>query len=261
MTPAAITCAATVTLVAFLPFCSGGIDRRPIEDVSSESVSYQADDGVRIAASWFFPPGETKPPVVILLHEQDGSRAQWNKLIPVLVDKGYAVLAPDLRGFGESDTIIRDGREEPYVFANPVDALLDVAAALKWLEGRNDVDLGRIGMIGARLGADLAYVSSGGFPAVRAAVAITPTPYAPDDPLLSIIQDYTAHDVFIMAGSRIAWENGVTLGIRIQDPGGRRYVDHPDLDGTALMAIDDPIEDILDWFKKRLLTPPTIPPG
>ena len=78
-----------------LPFISDKLDRPSINEVTSESVSYQAQDGVRIGASWFFPPGETKPPAVILLHEENGSRAQWNDLIPILVKHKYAVLAPD----------------------------------------------------------------------------------------------------------------------------------------------------------------------
>ena len=235
-----------------LPFCGDQIDRRPIEDVSSDSVTYQAEDGVHISASWFLPDGVANPPVVILLHERGGSRQQWNELIPTLVDKDYAVLAPDLRGHGKSD---------PYELTNSLDALLDVAAALRWLGSRNDVDQSRIAVIGARFGADLAYVSSGAFPQVRAAIAMTPSVYNAADPLLTAIRGFAAHDVFLMAGGKRQWEEAVTLGVRIRDPGGRRYIDHPDLDGVALLALDDAIRDILDWLQKRLVAPSaTAPP-
>jgi dienelactone hydrolase len=239
-----------------LPFISDKLDRPSIDEVSSDSVSYEAQDGVRIAASWYFPPGETKPPAVILLHEENGNRAQWNDLIPILVKEKYAVLAPDLRGFGESNKIIRDGREEPYQLTNRQDALLDVDAALRWLKERGDVDMERIGLVGARLGADLAYVSLGLFPGLRAGIAITPDPYKPDDPLLTTIQDFAAHDVFIMAGGRRQWEAAVSLGIRISFPKGRRYLETPDLDGVALQANDDMIRDILEFFKMRVASPP-----
>ena len=243
-----------LSLVAILPFCGGGIDRPPIEDVSSDSVTYETEDGVRIVADWFVPPGVTNPPVVILLHEQDGTRAQWNGLIGILVEEGYAVLAPDIRGFGESQTVIRDGQAEPYVSGAPVDAIQDVAAAIKWLKGHSEVDSSRIAVIGARLGANLAYVSTGIFPEVKAAVAITPDPYKEDDPLFTSIPDAAAHDVCFLAGGRSQWEEAVTLGVRIESPGGRRYVDHPDLDGVALLTIDEPVEDILGWLKERLLS-------
>lgn len=42
------------------------------------------------------------PPVLLLHGFPDGLRA-WRHQIPALVDAGYRVIAPDLRGFGESD--------------------------------------------------------------------------------------------------------------------------------------------------------------
>ena len=246
----------TLALLSVWPFSGDqiGVHRGEITEVSSDSVTYQTEDGVRIAASWFLPGDKKNPPVVILLHEQDGTRAQWNPLIPSLLSAGYAVLAPDLRGFGESTTIVRDGQEEPFQFANRPDAVLDVSAALKWLKSQREVDSGRVGVIGARLGGDLAYVSTGLFPEVKAAVAITTTRYTDSntDPLLRSIQDYAAHDVCFIAGGRTQWEDVVTLGIRTVAPGGRRILEHPDLDGVALLAVDEPIKNILGWFDVRL---------
>ncbi len=235
-----------------LPFVSDKIDRPSIDDISSDSVTYQAQDGVRIAAGWFFPPGETKPPAVILLHEENGSRSQWNDLIPILVKHKYAVLAPDLRGFGESNKIVRDGQEEPYQLTNRQDALQDVDAALRWLKDRGDVDMERIAIVGARFGGDLAYVSSGAFPTVKTAVAITPSGYHDTDALFTSIRDFAAHDVCFLAGNRGLYQNAVTLAIRTQYAGARRFVDHPELDGLALLQIDDPIKHILGWLKDRL---------
>jgi dienelactone hydrolase len=240
--------------VSFWPFSEHGIVRRPLDDVPGDLVTYQAEDGVRLAAGWW-RPDKNNPPVVILLHEENGSRVQWTPLIPTLVDRGFAVLAPDLRGFGQSNTIIRDGKEEPYTLVNRQDAILDVHAALNWLGTQSNLDLNHIGIVGARLGADLAYVATGLFPAVKAVVAITPGAYNPEDPLLTLIRDYDSHDVFIMAGSRKQWEDATQIGIRVQNPGGRRYVDHPELEGVALMAIDEPIKDILNWFTMRFASP------
>src|SRR5512142_786423 len=42
-------------------------------------------------------------PAVLLLHGFPDSSALWRHQIPELVDAGYRVIAPDLRGFGESD--------------------------------------------------------------------------------------------------------------------------------------------------------------
>jgi len=193
--------------------------------------------------------------------ERDGTRAQWNDLIPILVKYKYAVLAPDLRSFGESNKIVRDGQEEPYQFGSARDAVLDMDAALRWLQPGDDVDLGRIGIIDSRLGADLAYLSTGGFAAIRAGVCITPDPYTPDDPRYSLIPDFAAHDVFIMAGCQKQWEEAVTLGVRVTCPKGRRYLDTPDLEGVGLLANDDVIRDILEFFKTRFAIPRPSPPA
>ena len=173
----------------------------------------------------------------------------------------YAVLAPDLRSFGESNKIVRDGQEEPYQFGSARDAVLDMDAALRWLQPGDDVDLGRIGIIDSRLGADLAYLSTGGFAAIRAGVCITPDPYTPDDPRYSLIPDFAAHDVFIMAGCQKQWEEAVTLGVRVTCPKGRRYLDTPDLEGVGLLANDDVIRDILEFFKTRFAIPRPSPPA
>ena len=193
-------------------------------------------------------------PAVLLLHGFPDDRLLWRYQVGPLAKAGFRVIAPDLRGFGESTTIVRDGKEEPFQFANRPDAILDVSAALKWLKSQREVDSGRVGVIGARLGGDLAYVSTGLFPEVKAAVAITTTRYTDSntDPLLRSIQDYAAHDVCFIAGGRTQWEDVVTLGIRTVAPGGRRILEHPDLDGVALLAVDEPIRNILGWFDVRL---------
>ena len=47
--------------------------------------------------------GETDAPAAILLHGFPDSSAVWNKVTPLLTDAGFRVIAPDLRGFGETD--------------------------------------------------------------------------------------------------------------------------------------------------------------
>jgi dienelactone hydrolase/DNA-binding CsgD family transcriptional regulator len=228
-----------------------------LTDLRPNTVTYNSEDGVRIVASWFLPEGQTKPPVVILLHEQDGTRAQWDPLVKPLLDEGYAVLAPDLRGFGESNKIVRDGVEEPYMFGDRLAALGDVAVAIEWLNTQSEVDATRIGIVGSRLGGDLAYVSTAVFgEVIKAAVAITPSRFDPNDPLLGSIPDYAAHDVFVMAGGVPQWEDAVSLGVRLYRPDGYRYEYRSDLDGVALLTIDEPIADMLVWFKEKLLATP-----
>ena len=84
------------------------------------------------------------------------------------------MLAPDLRSFGESTVITRAGEDEDYTLENLDDMVLDVAAAIEYLKTRREVSAGQIGVVGASVGANLAYVASGAFPEVLAAVSMSP---------------------------------------------------------------------------------------
>ncbi len=232
--------------------CGGG--GGPTFDVGdSETVTYQAEDGVVIAASWALPPAQARPAVVILFHELEGSRDQWDEFVPVLVNEGYAVLAPDLRSFGESTTVVRDGDEELYELTDLDELILDVDAALKWLGDRSDVDLDRVGLIGAGDGGNLAFVSTALFPEVRTAIAMTPRPFSEDARLVGNgIPNFLPHDVFFVAGGREAWIDAVSLAIRVAGAvDGGPYADET-VQGVALLTQDDVLADMLAWLAEHL---------
>lgn len=47
--------------------------------------------------------GDENAPVALLLHGFPDSSALWNRVTPHFVEAGFRVIAPDLRGFGETD--------------------------------------------------------------------------------------------------------------------------------------------------------------
>jgi pimeloyl-ACP methyl ester carboxylesterase len=86
--------------------------------------------------------GEGRP--VVLLHGFPDSSYLWRRQIPALVDTGLRVIAPDLRGFGESE---RPADVGDYALGN---AVRDVLAVLDALE------LERAHVVGHDFGAALA---------------------------------------------------------------------------------------------------------
>ena len=44
---------------------------------------------------------------ILLLHGFPDSRKMWREITPLFVDNGYQVIAPDMRGFGESPLLKR----------------------------------------------------------------------------------------------------------------------------------------------------------
>ena len=49
--------------------------------------------------------GNPSGPPVLLWHGFLSTSQEWRKVMPALAEAGYAVLVPDMRGFGDSDTL------------------------------------------------------------------------------------------------------------------------------------------------------------
>lgn len=55
----------------------------------------------------------TGPPI-LLLHGHPQTHVVWRKVAPRLVEAGYSVVTPDLRGYGDSDKPVSDPSHRPY---------------------------------------------------------------------------------------------------------------------------------------------------
>ena len=65
----------------------------PVQTYTRDGLTFEVlDAGPR--------EGET----VVLLHGFPHTKELWREVTPLLVDAGYEVIAPDLRGLGDSDT-------------------------------------------------------------------------------------------------------------------------------------------------------------
>lgn len=133
---------------------------QPESDV--QTVHLQTADGVTIVGTYYVPPVE-KAPGVILLHMVARSRKDWDPLARRLREAGYAVLAIDLRGHGESGGTQAWGRMPQ-----------DVVAAQVFLSRQPKVDKGRIGIVGASIGANLALDYAASHGVVRTVVLLSP---------------------------------------------------------------------------------------
>ena len=242
-----------LVLVTLPVACKDGGSPSGFVSGQPNTVFYEAKDGVHIIAHWELPKGKKKPPVVILLHQFEGSREQWKPLIPKLLDAGYAVLAPDLHGFGGSVTIDRDGKSEIYKLEDPEDLLLDAPAAIKWVSGRSEIDSKRIAVIGASVGANLAYVASGTEKAVKTAVAMSPSTSLNDDKFVGKgIKDFKPHSILFQSdvAESLAPQQ---LAPDVQDPVQIEVYPSADkVHGVALLTNPKVIQDILDWLKQTL---------
>jgi uncharacterized protein len=136
----------------------------------AEPVRLTARDGITIAGT-YWPGRRPDAPAVLLLHGVGASRNQTAPMAEALAAQGYATLAIDLRGHGEST--ITD-------HSYGLDEGLDARAAFDWLKAKQHG--AKTGVIGISLGGAAALIGRDGavpadalvlvavFPDIRAAI-------------------------------------------------------------------------------------------
>lgn len=135
----------------------------PGESRAAQRVTLRTDDGIILTATWYEPPA--RGPAVILVHMLHRSRRDFDALASRLASEGIGALALDLRGHGDSQGSI--GTD----FAPMV---ADVKAARRFLIGRSDVS-GKIGLLGASLGANLVALAAADDPGVASLALLSPS--------------------------------------------------------------------------------------
>ncbi len=146
-----------------VPTVASGIGAAParvarVED-KGDAAEIATKDGLRLKASYFQPKASGQPaPGAILVHDSGASRAQLFELAERLSKSGFAVLAIDLRGHGDSATKEQtwqelDAAEQKSLWAL---AVRDLEAASQWMHDRKEVEGTNLNVIGYRAGCALA---------------------------------------------------------------------------------------------------------
>ena len=135
----------------------------PGESRAAQRVTIRADDGVVLTATWYEPP--TRGPAVILVHMLHRSRRDFDALASRLASEGIGALALDLRGHGDSQGSIG---------ADFAPMVADVKAARRFLIGRSDFS-GKIGFLGASLGANLVALAAADDPGIASLALLSPS--------------------------------------------------------------------------------------
>ena len=139
------------------------------------TVSFPSNDGVEVSGLFGTAAADELLPVVILLHDLGGNKSDWlnaTDTYAALLERGYAVLAIDMRGHGE--TPLPDDRQVLELIDLEL-SVLDVHAALIWLPSQSKIDVSRIAVVGSGSGGNVAYVSLGSFPElIKTGISLSP---------------------------------------------------------------------------------------
>lgn len=139
-----------------------------------EAIKLLTEDGIEIAGLYWPADGAARR-LALLLHMMPATKESWSEFAPQLAERGFAVLAIDLRGHGQSRK--PDDPTFDYRLFEDRDHMakrLDAEAAARWLLDKAGLPESRLAVVGASIGANLAIQFLAEHPDAPAAVALSP---------------------------------------------------------------------------------------
>ena len=123
-------------------------------------VRLTTTDDVGIIAT-YYPSDRDFAPAVLLLHDLNRNRSDWNDFALLLQRNGIAALAIDFRGHGESSRKLTAAgavelKLQDFTERDLQNMQLDVEAAVDWLQAQSEIDKKHIALIGSSFGGNIA---------------------------------------------------------------------------------------------------------
>lgn len=160
-----------LAVLLFAASCGGAVKDSPAASPSTETLT--ASDGSRIAATYYPAPAPGAAGLV-LLHMLGSTRSQWDAFARHAQHEGYACIAIDLRGHGNS---LGPGGEaisyKSFDTQDWLDAMQDIDAAKTALV-RHGADPDNLAIAGANIGASLALRYAASHEDIQAVVMLSP---------------------------------------------------------------------------------------
>jgi len=233
------------------------VEEKPADvPVRVQSVEIPGKGGLRFAGDWYPPPDsqEVRLPAVLLLHGSGETRGVWDTFIrEKLAGNMVGVLNLDLNS-GEEES--SGGAATPSE-SDPdrMDALLELfEATFAWLEAQGTIDPYLIGVVGTGLGADLAFLASGKYENVRAAVVVSGN-LANVRGVAERAQDFQPHSILFLATRGDESSTASIAGLEQQTgyPRLTRVFEGSSSRGIEVLAeIPEASDLVVEWLDKRL---------
>ncbi len=222
-------------------------------EVQWEPVSFKTSDSVSIAAGFLKGSGQ-KPPAAVLVHMPEGSKEDWHGAVRdyLLEQTGMSYLAIDLRGHGES-TIRGDEslHFETFSESDFQDMVKDVAAAVDYLRGRDDIDPDAIAIVGASTGANIAIKYAAGDERIKAVAMLSGALEHNGVSSPEAIGEYGRRPIFF-AACREDVPAGLNINRMELRARGRKVVDiyQGNLHGTRMFGATPAAERLAGFLKR-----------
>jgi len=149
-------------------------DTQPPSDKPYKTIEIDSLDGTPVIGS-YYAAGKPDSPAILLLHQWESDRHSYDDFAARMQSLGFAVLAIDGRGFGESNRRANGALVPPGRTDADVKLMLgDVDAAFSYLTKQQNVDPKRVGIVGASYGSSLAIIYAADHPSVAAVALLSP---------------------------------------------------------------------------------------
>ena len=215
------------------------------ESGNGKNITLLTSDGVQLAAVFYTPESLNEDTdILILVHEAYRERSSWDDFSSAALENGYAVIALDLRGHGQSSG-------DP-VFDEAMDH--DIDAVVDWISASPDLDEDRIAIVGASVGANLALRAGARHPQIQSLVLLSPGMSAWGIGVKDAILDYGRRPLLLVAAEGDAYP---AKSVQRLNELGRGY-DHVVLypgsgHGTGLIRNQPDLTPVIfDWFEQTM---------
>jgi dipeptidyl aminopeptidase/acylaminoacyl peptidase len=131
--------------------------------IEPEFITYHSFDNLQIPAFYYEPKNTSKKlPVVLYIHggPESQSRAVYSSIHQYLVNEGYAVCIPNIRGstgYGKAFTHLDDVQKR-------MDAVKDLVNLVEWLKRNKNIDADKIAIMGGSYGGFMVLAAISHFP-------------------------------------------------------------------------------------------------
>lgn len=210
-----------------------------VHGATSRRITVRTDDGVTLAGTYFDPPRQ-RAPGIILLHMQTRTHDDWQIAGSQLADAGYAVVALDFRNAGDADGAA---------------LALDVKAAKAFLKERPEVNAGSLGIAGGSIGANVALLDAADDPNVQSVALLSPGLEYRGLHTDAAMKKYGSRPAFLVSSTKdpYAWRS--VRALAAIGPGTREVRLTDQLAHGTVMLAKDPelIATLVDWFRRTLM--------
>jgi dienelactone hydrolase len=178
----------------------GPAPEQPASGKPYKTVEIDSTDGTPIYGS-LYAADKPNSPALLLLHQWESDRHSFDEFAARMQGKGFAVLAIDGRGFGESVHRSNGDRLSAGRTDADVKAMLgDVDAAFNYLSKQPNVDASKVGIVGASYGSSLAIIYAADHPNVAAVALLSPgLNYFGNMPTQPAVKKYGDRPLFMTA--------------------------------------------------------------